>query len=124
MLAGVVLLALATAEGKLLFYSYTRRDLEPTVQGLLLHERARLAGRQVFMESWNRADLFVVQYIVGAKPREAPTVSRFISEANRGDFIVRPHHESDAPELVSVRRNGRHLLCRRADESAIARPSR
>ena len=103
---------------------YTRRDLEPTVQGLLLHERTRPAGRQVFMEKWTRADRFVVQYIVGARPREAPTVSRFISEANRGDFIVRPHQESDTPELVSVRRNRRHHLCRRADEPAIVRPSR
>ena len=124
MLAGVVVLALAIAEGKLLFYSYTRRDLEPTVQGLLWQERTRLAGRQVFMEEWTRADRFVLQYIVGARPRQAPTVSRFISDANRGDFIIRPHSDSDTPELVAVRKNRRHRLCRRVDEPAIARPSR
>ena len=112
-------MAFAVAESKLLFYSYTRRDLEHTVQGLLLQERDRLRGRQVFMETWNRPDRFVLEHMVGATAREAPTVSRFIREGHRGDFIVRPQPDTDTPEIVSVRRNRRHRLCRRAADVGL-----
>jgi hypothetical protein len=123
-LATVVVMALAVAEGKLLFYSYMRRDLEQTAQGLLLQERKRLAGHQVYMERWNNADRFVLEYIVGANGREVPTVTRFINDARRGDFIVRPHPDHDTPELVAVRNNRRHRLCRRTVDPETAHHSR
>ena len=118
------MLTLAVAEGKLLFYSYTRRDIEHTVQGLLLQERERLVGRQVFMERWTRADRFVLEHIVGGIAREAPTVTRFIGEANRGDFIIRSQADDYLPELVPVRKNRRHRLCLRATDYPDLRPSR
>ncbi len=116
MVAAVIALALAVAEGKLLFYSYTRRDLSDTVQGLLLQERAQLAGRQVFMDSWTHADRFVVEHVIGATPRETPSVSDFITEARRGDFIVRPHPDH-SPGLLTVRTTRRHRLCQRAADT-------
>jgi hypothetical protein len=122
-LAGVIVIVSAFAEGKLLFYSYSRRDREHTVQGLLLQERQRVAGRQVFMERWTNADRFVLEHVIGGTGREAPTVSRFVAEANRGDLIVRPQPDSDTPELVAVRRNRRHRLCRRAADDPGLRPS-
>ena len=118
------MVALAVAEGKLLFYSYTRRDLEHTVQGLLLQERARVAGRQVFMDRWTNADRFVLEHVIGGVGQEAPTVSRFIAEAHRGDYIIRSQIDEDLPELVPVRKNRRHRLCRRASDYPELRSSR
>ena len=43
-LAGMVLLALAVAESKLIWYSFTMRDLRYSGQGLLIEERDQLAG--------------------------------------------------------------------------------
>jgi hypothetical protein len=123
-LAWVIVLALAVAEGKLVFYSLTRRDIEHTVQGLILHERERVAGRQVFMERWTRADRFVLEHIVGGIAREAPTVTRFIGEANRGDFIIRSQAADYLPELVPVKKNRRHRLSRRATDYPDLHPIR
>ena len=117
------MVALAVAEGKLLFYSYTRRDMEHTVQGLLLQERKRVAGRQVFMERWSNADRFVLEHVIGGTGRESPTVRRFIREGRRGDLIVRPQPDSETPELVQVRKNRRHRLCRRAYDDPGLRPN-
>ena len=117
------MVAAAFAESKLLFYSYSRRDLEYTVQGLLLQERQRVAGHQVFMERWSNADRFVLEHVIGGTGREAPTISRFVADAKRGDLIVRPQPEGDTPELVAVRGNRRHRLCRRAEDAPGLRPS-
>jgi hypothetical protein len=110
-----VVFAFAVAEGKLLYYSYNRRDVRNTVQGLLLVERQQLAGRRVFKDSWwNRADRFVLEHIVGAEPREADDISAFVRRARRGDFLISAPN-GDHPELIHVRSNLRHRLCRRGE---------
>jgi 4-amino-4-deoxy-L-arabinose transferase-like glycosyltransferase len=112
LVAGLVLVA-AVAEGKLLYYSYARRDLRNTVQGMLLAERQQIAGHQVFKDSWwNRADRFVLEHIVGGEPREAEDNQRFKGQARRGDFFIAAANGQD-PELVHIRSNSRHRLCRR-----------
>ena len=108
-------LALAVAEGKSIFYSYDKRDLRQTVQGLLLAERRNLAGKRVFQDTWTRADRFVLEHVVGAEAREAAGVDGFVRTARRGDYVIVPHPDGDAPEIVQVRANRRHRLCRRRE---------
>ena len=110
----MVVLALGVAEGKLIWYSYTKRDLHTTVQGLLLDERARLAGRSVFRYEWNRADRFVLVHIVGAQPRIASDEADFLLQAGRRDYLLLTPDEEHS-RLQSVRRTRRHLLCERRD---------
>jgi len=114
-LAGCLVLALAVAEGKLIYYSYARRDVRNTVQGLLLAEKPQLAGHRVFKDSWwNRADRFVLEHVVGAVPGEAETVRQFKRHANGGDFFISAPNGDD-PELLHIRSNARHRLCRRRE---------
>ena len=115
MLTGAVALALAVAEGKSIFYSYDKRDLRHTVQGLLLAERHNLVGKRVFQDTWTRADRFVLEHVVGGEAHEAAGVDGFVRTARRGDYIIVPHPNGDAPELVQVRANRRHRLCRRRE---------
>lgn len=67
--AVVVLLAATamTAEGRMVWRSFRHRDIRHSVQGVLLAERAGLAGRRVFRERWNHADRFVLEKVVGGK---------------------------------------------------------
>ena len=109
------MLALAVAEGKSIYYSYDKRDLRQTVQGLLLAERRNLAGKRVFQDTWTRADRFVLEHVVGAEAREAAGVGGFVRTARRGDYVIVPHPDGDAPEIVQVRANRRHRLCRRRE---------
>ena len=111
MLAGVVILALGVAEGKLLWYSHTRRDLGNTVQGLLLDERQRLAGRRVFKAHWNRADRFVLDHVVGAHASDTNGVEGFVRDGRRGDFVVLSETNDEHPEVVEIRKNRSHRLC-------------
>jgi hypothetical protein len=113
-LAGAIALALAVAEGKTIYYSYDKRDVRHTVQGLLLAERQNLAGRRVFQDTWNLADRFVLEHVVGAEAHQAAGVDGFVRTARRGDYVIVPH-DGDAPELVQVRANQRHRLCRRRE---------
>jgi len=112
-LIGAVALALAVAEGKAVFYSFTMRDVRHTVQGLLLDERDNLAGKGVFHDSWTRADRFVLEHVIGGYAREADGVDAFVRTARRGDYIVIAQPDGQDPRLVQVRANRRHRLCRR-----------
>ena len=109
------MLALAVAEGKLQWYSYNRRDLRNTVQGLLLDERERLAGRRVFKTEWSRADQFVLEHVVHARSSRATDLDEFLRHARRGDFVVTAEGVGLRPEIVAVRSIRGHRLCRRAD---------
>ena len=114
-LAAAMVLSCAVAEGKLLYYSYTKRDLRNTVQGLLLDERYQIAGHRVFKDSWwDRADRFVLKHVVGAEAGEARDVRAFMRQARRGDFLISTP-DGDEPELIHVRSNARHRLCRRRE---------
>ncbi len=115
MLTGAVVMALAVAEGKAFFYSFTMRDLSHTAQGLLLAERENLAGKRVFQDTWTRADRFVLEHVIGGEAREAAGVDGFVRAAHRGDYVIVAHPNGDAPELIEVRANRRHRLCRRRE---------
>jgi hypothetical protein len=122
-LAGAIALALAVAEGKLAYYSYAKRDLHQTAQGLMLAERRSLAGKRVFQDRWTRADRFVLEHMVGAEAHEAAGVDGFLDSAAPGDYVIVPHPDGDAPELVEVRANRQHRLCRRREgRTAIRGP--
>ena len=110
-----MLLALAVVEGKLLFYSYTMRDARHTVQGLLLEERQTLAGQRVYQDRWTRADRFVLEHVIGGHAREAQGIDGFVRAGRRGDYVIVPQPDGDGSEIVLVRANRRHRLCRRAD---------
>jgi hypothetical protein len=110
-----VLLALAIVEGKLSYYSYTMREVGHTVQGLLLEERQTLAGQRVYQDRWTRADRFVLEHVIGGYAREAQGVGGFVRAARRGDYVIVPQPDGDGSEIVLVRANRRHRLCRRAD---------
>jgi 4-amino-4-deoxy-L-arabinose transferase-like glycosyltransferase len=110
-LAVLIVSAVGVAEGKLLWYSFHHRDLERSVQGLLLEEGNRLKGRRVFRREWDRGEIFVLGALVGAEWREA-TLEGFRRKSRRGDCFVSSHHVAD-PALVLVRSRGRHsLYCR------------
>ena len=110
-----MLLALAFVEGKLSHYSYTMRDVRLSVQGLLLEERQTLAGQRVYQDRWTRADRFVLEHVIGGYAREAQGVDGFVRAARRGDYVIVPQPDGDGSEIVLVRANRRHRLCRRAD---------
>ena len=112
-LAGVTVLALGVAEGKLLWYSFNYRDLKGSAQGLLLEERTRLKNRRVFFDKWDRAEIFVVGGVVGAERRSAVPLENFRRDSRPGDCLVSAESLADA-DLVLVR-PGRHraLYCRR-----------
>jgi hypothetical protein len=114
-LAGAVVLALAVAEGEAVFYSLTKRDLSYTVQGLLLAERESLAGKRVFQDRWTRADRFVLEHVVGGYAREATGLEGFVRTARRGDYVIVPQPDGHGPDIVQVRVNRRHILCRRRE---------
>jgi hypothetical protein len=114
-LVGAVVLALAVAEGKAFFYSLTRRDIGSTAQGLLLAERENLAGKRVFQETWSRADRFVLEHVVGGYAVEATGLDGFVRTSRRDDYVIVPRPNGDAPELIEVRVNRHHRLCRRRE---------
>ena len=110
-----MLFALAVVEGKLAYYSYTMRDVRHTVQGLLLEERQTLVGQRVYQDRWTRADRFVLEHVIGGHAREAQGIDGFVRAARRGDYVIVPQPDRGGPEIVLVRANRRHRLCRRVD---------
>ena len=85
-LAAVVGLAVGVAEGRMIWYSYTHRNLRRDPQGLLLDAGSALKGRQVFGARWDRADIFVAEAIAGATHRLAPDLADFLRDSRPGDF--------------------------------------
>ena len=108
------MVVLVGVEAGLLYYSYTKRDVRQTVQGLLLAERENLAGKRVYQDTWTRADRFVLEHVVGGEAREAIGIDGFVRSGRRGDYVIVPQPDGAAPEIVEVRANRRHKLCLRA----------
>jgi 4-amino-4-deoxy-L-arabinose transferase-like glycosyltransferase len=84
----VVALTFGVAEGKLIYFSYRYRDLASSSQGLLLAERGRLEGRQVFSPRWERAEIFVLEALVGGRHRLTADVAHFLGESRPGDYLL------------------------------------
>jgi 4-amino-4-deoxy-L-arabinose transferase-like glycosyltransferase len=110
-IAGIVVIAAGTAEGRLVYESY-RDDAKHSLQGLLQSERAALAGHTVFRSHWNHAERFVVTRLIGAKIERLHRDESFVDESDPGDFLVSSSNLSD-PRLEKVRESGRFALYRR-----------
>lgn len=110
-LAGVVVLALAVAEAKLLWYSRNMRGLQLSAQGLILEEKGRLAGRRVYREHWPRNGRFVVEHLARADAVDLGDLQHFQFKAGPGDYLVLPKADAGRLGLPCVRSNERFTLC-------------
>ena len=110
-LAGLIVLALAVAESKLIWYSYNMRDLKHSAQGLILEQRDRLAGHRVFRHRWPRSGRFVLRHIVGGNPIEAESEHEFLAKGARGDYLLIPAPQAAYSQLACDASNGRFALC-------------
>ncbi len=107
-LAAVVGLAVGVAEGRMIWYWYTHRNLRRDPQGVLLEAGSALKGRQVFGARWDRADIFVAEAIAGATHRLAPDLADFLRDSRPGDFYRTPAVlEHEAIALVLSNRHAR-----------------
>jgi 4-amino-4-deoxy-L-arabinose transferase-like glycosyltransferase len=86
-LVAIIVIAFATAEGRMLYQAY-RRDKNYFLQGLLERERAALSGRTIYRTQWNGAEQFVATRMVGALIANVDQPARFVEEAQVGDFLV------------------------------------
>jgi 4-amino-4-deoxy-L-arabinose transferase-like glycosyltransferase len=115
LLAALVLLAFAVAEGKLVFYSYNRRHLHSSAQGLLLADKTQLAGRRVFRDRWPASGLFVLEHIVKGQPMLADDEHDFMRKGRPGDYMVLSRHQAEYSQLGCIASNRRYALCRYPD---------
>jgi 4-amino-4-deoxy-L-arabinose transferase-like glycosyltransferase len=111
-LASLVVIVFAVAEGRLVSYSYHYRDLGQSAQGLLLAEATQLAGQEVFRDRWNYAEIFVLRALVGAEHRTAEDLDVFFRASHPGNYLI-SSEPIDRPDLDIVRSNGHHWLYRR-----------
>jgi 4-amino-4-deoxy-L-arabinose transferase-like glycosyltransferase len=112
LLAGVAVVMLATAEAKLVSYSYNYRDLSHSAQGLLLSERDHLAGHRVFRANWDRSEIFEIGAIIGAERGLAAGLDDFLAQSRPGDCYM-VHHTIGDGRLSLLATNGRNWLYRR-----------
>jgi hypothetical protein len=105
--------ALCVAEGKLVWYSFQARDVERSVQGLLMAERGRVMQAHVFKDQWSNSDVFVLEAIVRASGSVASSVDDFLLKSQPGDYFV-GDPGLDHPSLSLVRSLGSHALYQRA----------
>jgi 4-amino-4-deoxy-L-arabinose transferase-like glycosyltransferase len=109
--------ALCVAEGKLVWYSFEARDVERSVQGLLIAERGRVMQAQVFKDQWSNSDVFVLEAIVRASGAVASDVDDFLLKSQPGDYLV-ADPGLDRPWLMLVRSLGTHALYQRTLQPA------
>ena len=113
-LVAVIVLAACVAQGRLIWYSYHHLDLSTSSQGLMIAERDALAGRAIYSNRFDRADLFVAHAMAGATHRLAVDVAEFMRDSRPGDFLLsaKPLHD---PAIVLVWAGGGHYLYRRTE---------
>ena len=110
----VFVVAFAAAETRLMWYSFNRRALSGSAQGLLLAQREILGGQKVFRDHWSNSERFVLKGIVGAEEHETQSVEAFLRDSTVGDFLLASDEIID-PGLLLVRTSGRHRLFRRLE---------
>lgn len=109
----VVFIAMfVTAESRLVWYSFHRRSLAASSQGLLLAERTTLTGRRVFRDHWTHSETFLLKGIIGAEQQEAATLDDFLRDSNAGDYLVAGSGMVH-PAVELVKAHGRNCLYRR-----------
>jgi len=114
LLGAVLVLVASVAEARLIWYSYHYRDLARSSQGVLLAERDRLKGHTVFRRRLDRAEIFVIQALVGATYRLAPDTDAFLRDSRPGDFLL-TRRARTVKSLALVRTQGQYLLYRREE---------
>lgn len=85
-LISIIAAAIVTAESRLIWHSYHRRDLATSDQGLLLEHRHELTGHRVFRTNWTRADAFVADYLIGCRHVKAADYNEFLDRSQAGDL--------------------------------------
>jgi len=115
----VLLLAFGVAEAKLVWYSFSIRDVGLSTQGLLIAERDQLEGQRVFVTHWDRAEIFVSEAIVRARREEAADVRDFLARSRPGDYLLQSPG-IQAAGVVEIRSNGRQALYRRISKEMPA----
>ncbi len=111
----IAVISFGVAEGKLLWYSWNKRDLRSSVQGLMLAEKHQLTGRRVFRESWDRADTFVLRALAGASGHSSSGLDEFLARSEHGDYLIGAPGIGHAG-LTLVRLQGPYGLYRRSGE--------
>ncbi len=114
LLGAVLVLIVASAEARLIWYWYHYRDLASSSQGFLLAERGQLKGHTVFRRRFDRGELFVIRALVGATHGLAPDTASFLRDSKPGDFLL-TRRARTAEGLALVRRQGEYLLYRRQE---------
>lgn len=87
-LACVAIVALAVAEGKLVWHSYYRRDPSRSVQGLLFAEQHRLTGHAVCRDHWSNAEIFVLEALIRSEPRICLDAEAFVHGSGSAEYWV------------------------------------
>ena len=113
LLVAMVVMASVVAQSKQIWYSYSRRSLDLSAQGVLLGEADRLRGNRVFKTStWDRAEMFVVRGLVGAEDAAVMSVDEFLAIAEPDEHLVMGA-DVFHPDLVRVSTVGEYALYQR-----------
>jgi len=115
-LATVVVLMFGVAETKAIYYSYRYRDIALTDQALMLDQRDRLSGHQLFRVANDRAGIFVARDVVGAVPRYIEQADQFLHQSEPGDFLL-SEREVAHPDVELVATMNQFKLYRRCGEA-------
>jgi 4-amino-4-deoxy-L-arabinose transferase-like glycosyltransferase len=115
-LIAMLVLATVVAESKLLYYSYAWRGLDTSAQAVMLLETDRLRGARVFRGAWDRADAFVLEFIVRGERAVTADVDDFVVRGTPDDYLV-AEHDLNRRDLERVRRCGRYGLFRKRHHS-------
>ena len=110
----VIVLAVLTAEGRLVWRSVMHRDLSRSIQGALLSNAPAIQGHRVHKRKWDHADRFVVERMAGGRVITSDTLEEAIAASVADDFVVW-HDEVDHPSLALAGRSRRQFLYRRTD---------
>jgi hypothetical protein len=119
-LIATVVIAFGIAEGKMLWYSWTRRDISLSEQSLLVEERSRLKGQRVYLEpDSSRATRFVTEVLAGATPASMADDGAFFRESQGGDYRL-SSVSCGRLHLEKVRSSRHQFLCRRPLERRMS----
>lgn len=112
LLIAMLLIGVVTAESRLIWHSYQRRDLTSSDQGLLLTHAGDLKGHRLFRARWTHADAFVAKYLIGSEDIEAESDEQFMTLAQPGDYWLQRRTRPPLPQPPKFS-NERYFLYQR-----------
>jgi 4-amino-4-deoxy-L-arabinose transferase-like glycosyltransferase len=119
-MVAVFTVAFGIAEGKMLWYSWTRRDISLSEQSLVLGERQQLEGRRVFLKrGGSRATHFVAEALAGAKVVTIPDDEAFFRDSGGGDYLLTTMPCGRLQLETVGARSAQHLCRRPAEQPAL-----